>query len=53
MRLRELSDYSKDNNIDIVGASEEREKGDENLFVETVAEKCPIGGRNKHPHPGG
>ena len=47
MRLRELSDYSKDNNIDIVGVAEEREKGAENLFVETIAEKCPNWGRKQ------
>lgn len=30
MRLRELSDYRKHNNINIIGVPEEREKGAEN-----------------------
>ena len=45
MRLRELSDYSKRNNIHIVGVPEEREKGAEDLFEEIIAEDFPNWGR--------
>ena len=41
MRLRELSDYRKDNNIHIVGLPEGRELGAENLFEEIIAENVP------------
>ena len=43
-RLRELSNYRKDNSIHIVGVPEGRENGEENLFEETIAENFPMGG---------
>ena len=50
MRLSELSDYSKPNNIHIVGVPVERENGAENLFVETIAENFPIWGWETNIH---
>ena len=42
-RLRALSDSIKHNNICIIGIleEEEREKGSENLFEETIAKSFP------------
>ena len=50
MRLRELSDYGKDNSIHIVGVPEGRENGVENLFEEIIAENVPNWGREKNIH---
>ena len=50
MRLRELSDYRKDNNIHIEGVPEEIEKGAENLFEEIIAENFPNWGRETNIH---
>ena len=50
MRLRELSDYRKDNNIHIVGLPEGREFGAENLFEEIIAENVPNWGRETNIH---
>ena len=43
--LKELSDSIK-HNICIIGISEEKEKGAENLFEEIIAESFPNKGRN-------
>ena len=50
MRLRELSNYRKDNSIHIVGVPEGRENGEENLFEETIAENFPNWGRETNIH---
>ena len=50
MRLRELSNYRKDNSIHIVGVPEGRENGEENVFVETIAENFPNWGRDTNIH---
>ena len=50
MRLRELSDYSKHNNIHCVEVPEEREKGAENLFEEIIGENFPNWGRETNIH---
>ena len=49
-RLTELSDYSKPNNIHIVGVPEGRESGAENLFEEIIAENVPNWGRETNIH---
>ena len=50
MRLRELSDYRKDNSIHIGGLPEKREFGAENLFEEIIAENVPNWGRETNIH---
>ena len=53
-RLRELSDSIKHNNIHIIGIlEEEREKGAENLFGETIAENFVNLGKRTNSDPGG
>ena len=50
MRLRELSEYRKDNSSHIVGVPEGRESGAENLFEEIIAENVPNWGRETNIH---